>query len=644
MSEERDLEKELKEEKDRYERQNQEAYDEVTKGNEELRRKQEEEKKKGLLDPESGFRTTLAIGTEVGLNTILDLFSVDPTQVSQVLGAQAINYLAQRIRGGEFSQGEMVASGLASLIPGGAQAKSLGGVIGKTALRGGVSGAIETGAADLIDTGKIDAGNVVAGGAIGTTFGGLFGTAIGMNPTKVANTVARIKSRARGGDFIPLDSGIIEGVGTVGAAQINPKGSKFAQQTLKGMSDEELAPYTLKFRPQPWEKSPENLLEQSTGIPQKLEQPLPYGQKYTLIPDKERGRPLRQIVKEDIDLSSPKYKIGKDPIDKVVRNFRRRIIGLMQIDRIRSEDVGTKVGFSRTSTNINKYTEGTSEISNTYFDYLTGYFNRFIRPGKVRNFDGAVNLIAPKVGFPDQITTVKGNPALIRELRLFTIAPDVYGSGAFKTSDKTYQAKLKSIIRRISLADEAGDFKLWDKRSQTFKYKVDAHHVDQIDEGWPLYEGLPKEEIPKMRKLVQAYGLEPGNHSDNAKLLIKQDHVKYHAKYWPEARKNLETTGEGWPTLNEAARLKLLRIKTAIGREDYVKRYVKEVMESQKQVDIDVRNRLQMLADKKNKTIEQLTTKDIESLDIEIDKIDPSDPLDRSVKAPKDIQKDIDEG
>ena len=45
MSEERDLEKELKEEKDRYERQNQEIYDEVTKGNEELRRKQEQEAK-----------------------------------------------------------------------------------------------------------------------------------------------------------------------------------------------------------------------------------------------------------------------------------------------------------------------------------------------------------------------------------------------------------------------------------------------------------------------------------------------------------------------------------------------------------------------------------------------------------------------
>ena len=39
--EERDLEAELKEEKDRFEQQNQEAYDEVTKGNEELRKRQE---------------------------------------------------------------------------------------------------------------------------------------------------------------------------------------------------------------------------------------------------------------------------------------------------------------------------------------------------------------------------------------------------------------------------------------------------------------------------------------------------------------------------------------------------------------------------------------------------------------------------
>ena len=49
MSEERDLEQELKEEKDRYEQQNQEAYDEETKGNEELRRRAEEAEKKNKI-------------------------------------------------------------------------------------------------------------------------------------------------------------------------------------------------------------------------------------------------------------------------------------------------------------------------------------------------------------------------------------------------------------------------------------------------------------------------------------------------------------------------------------------------------------------------------------------------------------------
>ena len=49
MSEERDLEKELKEEKDRYEQQNQEAYDEQTKGNEELRRIQEERRRRAEI-------------------------------------------------------------------------------------------------------------------------------------------------------------------------------------------------------------------------------------------------------------------------------------------------------------------------------------------------------------------------------------------------------------------------------------------------------------------------------------------------------------------------------------------------------------------------------------------------------------------
>lgn len=137
-----------------------------------------------FLDPNSGFRTTLAVGTEVFGNTILDLFSFDPTQLTQFFGAQGVNAIAQRIRGGKFSRGEMIASGIASLLPGGAQTRSLMGSIARTGIRGGVSGAIETGAADLIDTGEIDPERVATGFGIGTAFGGLFGVAAGQKETK----------------------------------------------------------------------------------------------------------------------------------------------------------------------------------------------------------------------------------------------------------------------------------------------------------------------------------------------------------------------------------------------------------------------------------------------------------------------------
>jgi len=170
--------------------------DEINYGNKELEKRQKDGKQldiPGLLDPESGFRTTLAIGTEVGLNTLLDLFSADPTQLTQIFGSQGINALAQRIRGGKFSRGEMIASGIASLLPGGAQARSLAGTVVRTSIKGGVSGAIETGAADLIDTGKIDPERVTAGFGVGTTFGGLFGTATGQKGTK--NFFKRLRAR-----------------------------------------------------------------------------------------------------------------------------------------------------------------------------------------------------------------------------------------------------------------------------------------------------------------------------------------------------------------------------------------------------------------------------------------------------------------
>ena len=212
----------LKKAKEKEAKRIQEQKDDLTEGKIRRKRTGEEdiEEEGGFLDPESGFRTTIAIGTEVLGNTLLDLLSADPTQLTQVLGAQGINYFAQRIRGGEFSEGEMIASGLASLLPGGAQARSVAGVIGKTAARGAVSGAIETGAADLIDTGEIDPDNVIAGAGIGGAFGGILGTA---STTKQASDlIQKFKARLRGGDFVPMDDTIDLTEGTIGAARRKP--------------------------------------------------------------------------------------------------------------------------------------------------------------------------------------------------------------------------------------------------------------------------------------------------------------------------------------------------------------------------------------------------------------------------------------
>ena len=212
----------LKKAKEKEAKRIQEQKDDLTEGKIRRKRTGEEdiEEEGGFLDPESGFRTTIAIGTEVLGNTLLDLLSADPTQLTQVLGAQGINYFAQRIRGGEFSEGEMIASGLASLLPGGAQARSVAGVIGKTAARGAVSGAIETGAADLIDTGEIDPDNVIAGAGIGGAFGGILGTA---STTKQASDlIQKFRARLRGGDFVPMDDTIDLTEGTIGAAKRKP--------------------------------------------------------------------------------------------------------------------------------------------------------------------------------------------------------------------------------------------------------------------------------------------------------------------------------------------------------------------------------------------------------------------------------------
>ena len=556
----------------------------------------------------------------------MDLFSV--AAPLQVPASAVINALAQKIRGGEFSRGEQLASMAATLLPGGAQGTALQRFAKATA-KGAVSGGIQTTGRTLVDEGRRPTMEEFGTGVgTGAAFGGLFQTAASTKQVQEFAERIRKEGSKLSDEFMApfrvafrgdLIGAVADGTGTSGGT------GRLTQQQLFDINKsrkELLDPYTQKFKPQQWENFErfETGIEQVTGRPFKIEAPEPKntGEDFTLVPDKQRGRPVRTMKKEDIDLNTFNF----SNIKQAVERFRRRISGLMQIDRIRSSDAGTVDGFTKTSRNINTVTAGSNEISSMYFDYLTGYFNRFIRSGKVDNFENAVSLIAPKVKgkdiLPDQIQTVKGDPRLMRELRVYTIAPDVYKSGAFSPKDKTYQAKLKTLIRKYATAD-----------ATDISYKFDAHHIDQIAEGWPLYRGLPKEEIPKMRALVQAYGLEPGNHPDNMLLLLNELHKEFHAVHWPAALERLKKSSTGW-NMDE-----LQKIKTAVGREQYVQNYVREVERSRDEVLDRAQRLLDSYADEKKIKQIEITEQQIKELAEEIKSLGDTPP--------SNIQQQIDE-
>ena len=390
-----------------------------------------------------------------------------------------------------------------------------------------------------------------------------------------------------------------------------------------------IAPYighlTNKFRKQPWEDyltsatpDADRLLTNLTGFPAVLDTPQPKGQTYyTVLKSKGasgtiRGRQPVTEIKDDIDLTDKsKYRFTTPAqAERSANSFRNKIIRMMQIDRIRGEDAGTLAGFTKGSRKINTVTGGIRDVGETYYDYLTGFFNRYIRRGTVDNFDDAVKITIPKVqgrqilpGVETDI--VQGDASLIRELRLFTMAPDVYKSGAFTPSNPTYQSQVKSIIRKYSTVNKPMTY---NRRRDIFEYKVDAHHIDQVAEGWPLYRGLPKEEIPKMRLLLEQYGLNPGNHDENVLFILNEFHKEYHNVYWPRAYAELRAHPDGWD-------IDVIReIQTASGRMDYARRYAEAITKSRDEIVQRVNNELDTLAAAKNKARADLTEAEVNAI------------------------------
>ena len=635
----------------RNEERNQRDYEENKYRNRELQRRQEERKRQqldipGLFEARSGLRTTAALGTEIFLNTLIDPVLEPGTQVA---AGTAINWLAQRIRGGELSKGELAAAGLASLIPGGAQGRALTQVL-KGSGKGAASGAIETLGMAGIDEGRLPTKEELAAGAgLGLAFGGALSTpgAIkALTPVKQKvtdagfdlqkalknikdETIAPINVALRG----DLIGAVADGVGT----------SSSTTRITPNDPNNILTPYighlTNKFRKQPWEdylttgrtaQSADRLLTNLTGFPAKLDAPQPKGQTYyTVLKSKGasgtlRGRQPLQDVKDDIDLTDKsKYNFNTPAqAEKSANRFRNKIIRMMQIDRIRGEDAGTLAGFNKGSRKINTVTGGIKDVGETYYDYLTGFFNRYIRRGTVDNFDDAVKITIPKVqgrqilpGVETDI--VQGDASLIRELRLFTMAPDVYKSGAFTPSNPTYQSQVKSLIRKYSTVNKPMTY---NRRRDIFEYKVDAHHIDQIAQGWPLYRGLPKEEIPKMRLLLKQYDLEPGNHEKNVLFLLNEFHKEYHNVYWPRAYAELRAHPDGWD-------IDVIReIQTASGRMDYARRYAEAVTKSRDEIVQRIKDELDELARIKNKTRADLTLQEVQAMSLEIPDIDDIAP------------------
>ena len=209
-----------------------------------------EEEEKNLWDARSGLRTGLGLATEVGLNTVLDLFSFEPT--SQVAGGTFINYLSQKIRGGEISKGELAAAGLTSLIPGGAQARALtrGGRFATSVAKGGLSGGITSTSVSLLDEGRLPTAGEFAGGVgLGGAFGGMFDLAPAAVTGKLGSEVSEIASdtgfflkqlqrKVQGGDLIfdpaVYRAGSFATDGTVGAAR-NPMEPEYPEDAEFGL-------------------------------------------------------------------------------------------------------------------------------------------------------------------------------------------------------------------------------------------------------------------------------------------------------------------------------------------------------------------------------------------------------------------------
>ena len=200
----RDLEAELKEERDRYDAQNQEAYDKEVSGENFLKdraQENEEEIDGGKLAQSIAFETSVGLATDLATTKLLALPPLYAL-ANFVSGATA-NLIAQKIRGEtKLSIGEILASGGVGIIPGTTikTGKQLSKVVGKagTVKRAAIATGLAGVGSEAVRIG-IDEKRLLSAqeALVGGTLGGITGSSL----QKIVNATPAVLNKFN--DLIP---------------------------------------------------------------------------------------------------------------------------------------------------------------------------------------------------------------------------------------------------------------------------------------------------------------------------------------------------------------------------------------------------------------------------------------------------------
>ena len=513
-----------------------------------------EEDEKDLWDARSGLRTSLGLGFEVGANTLLDIFSFIPP--AQVAGGTFINYLAQKIRGGEISKGELTAAGLTSLIPGGTQARALtrGGRFYRSVAKGGLAGGITTTSMSLIDENEFPSFGELAGGVgLGGAFGGAFDLApaavtgrLGKEVSEIAddtlNFTSALRNKIRTGTREAtkgLDVFREGGVMDIGAGGLG-RGRRSTQ-------------YRLFFD---WETTP-NAAKVKANI----------GDTVGIISRKvfrNKNLVTRKSIKftkpESIDLTN-----GFKPT-KQHRNFSEFIEDLIEADRIPAQNI-TPDGFKAISAR-----SSTPELD-LYQDYIAGYFNTY------GTLDGITKVILNNKTLKLGGKSLDNLKQVERLLKAYKLNPAAFRSGAFNPANTSS----KEILEAFSQSNDLDDFLL--------KFtKLQRHHIAVLDDSFALVDGLTGNDLQRMHQIIAEEGLAVGNDPNNLQLLPRDLHQGFIHPLW-------KAIGPDWVGTDKLARLKrknminlspearrvhVQQLKDAITElnifmEDVIQAYIKEV-------------------------------------------------------------------